>query len=155
MTAKSSALKSYEKIQALPGGNFIFSKIISRKAPYFRSIDPRIIELRPGRMAATLRKRKAVTNHIGTVHAIAMCNLCEYVGGTLMEISRPPTTRWIPRGMEVKYLAKAETDLTGICELKEVDWSKKSSVICHVDVQNTAGETVMTADIDMYISPMR
>lgn len=154
MPSQSAALKAYEKIKGLPGGTYLFSKIISRKAPYFKSIDPRIIELRPNYMSASLRKRKAVTNHIGTVHAIAMCNLCEYTGGTLMEISRPNTTRWIPRGMNVKYLAKAETDLTAVCELKDVDWSKKGSVICHVAVKNTAGETVMTADIDMYISPV-
>ncbi|WP_372765617.1 hotdog fold domain-containing protein, partial [Litorivivens sp.] len=106
---KTAALKSYEKIRDVPGGKLVFSKIISRRAPYFKSIDPRILELRPNYMEASLRKRKAVTNHIGTVHAIAMCNLCEYTGGTLMEISRPNTTRWIPRGMQVQYLAKAET----------------------------------------------
>ncbi len=150
---KTAALKSYEKIRDLPGGKLIFSKIISRRAPYFKSIDPRILELRPNYMEASLRKRKAVTNHIGTVHAIAMCNLCEYTGGTLMEISRPNTTRWIPRGMQVQYLAKAETSLRAVCELKDVDWSKKGSVICHVDVLDTTGKKVMQADIDMYISP--
>lgn len=152
--AKTTALKGYERIRDLPGGMLIFSKLISRKAPYFKSIDPRITALEPGYMQASLRKRKSVTNHIGTVHAIAMCGLCEYVAGTLMEISRPNTTRWIPRGMQVQYLAKAETNLTGTCRLGEVNWAEKGSVVCHVDVTDTAGRKVMQADIDMYISPV-
>lgn len=155
ISTKTAALQGYEKISGLPAGKLIFSKLISRKAPYFRSIDPRIIELRPNYMSASLRKRKAVTNHIGTVHAIAMCNLCEYIGGTLMEVSRPRTTRWIPRGMQVQYLAKAETDLRGVCELGPVNWNEKGSVICHVEVLDTAGQKVMQADIDMYISPVQ
>lgn len=149
----TAARKGYEKIRDLPAGKWLFSKMVSRHAPYFRSIDPRIIELRPGYMSARLRKRKSVCNHLGTVHAIAMCNLCEYVAGTLMEITRPATTRWIPSGMQVNYLAKAETDLTGVCEIGDIDWDNKGNVLCHVVVSDTGGNVVMTADINMYISP--
>ena len=58
-----------------------------------------------------MRKRRAVQNHIGTVHAIAMCNLAEMAAGTLTEISIPASMRWLPKGMQVQYLRKAETDV--------------------------------------------
>jgi len=55
-----------------------------------------------------------VLNHIGTVHAIAMCNMAELAGGTMTEVTVPATHRWIPKGMTVEYLKKAETDLIAI-----------------------------------------
>ncbi len=53
------------------------------KAPYFRSIKPLFRELRPGYYEILLRKRRSVTNHIGSVHAIAMCNVSELAAGTM------------------------------------------------------------------------
>ena len=44
---------------------------------------------------------------IGTVHAIALCNLAEFVGGLTCEVSIPRDMRWIPKGMDVRYLKKA------------------------------------------------
>ena len=61
-----------------------------------------------------MTKRRAVTNHIGTVHAIAMCNLAELAAGTMTEISIPPSMRWLPKGMAVEYLKKAESDVEAL-----------------------------------------
>ena len=52
----------------------------------------------------SLRKRRAVLNHIGTVHAIAMANLCELACGMLMEVTIPttmPRAASTPRTMTV------------------------------------------------------
>ncbi len=81
-------------------GLWIFSRLVCLKAPYFASIRPVFIELEPGYARAQIKKRRAVTNHLGTVHAIAMANLCEFVGGILMDISINPEMRWIPQGNE-------------------------------------------------------
>src|SRR5207244_4047737 len=51
-------------------------------------------------------------NHLGTVHAIASCNLAEYAMGVLAEAAVPASHRWIPMGMEVRYLATAKTSVT-------------------------------------------
>lgn len=60
-----------------PGGHWLFSRAVCLKAPYFASIAPRIENLAPHRYEASLRHRRRVSNHIGTVHAIALCNLAE------------------------------------------------------------------------------
>ncbi|MQK16852.1 DUF4442 domain-containing protein, partial [Escherichia coli] len=49
-----------------------FSSMIGQVAPYFASIAPRFVELRPGYSAVTFPKRREVLNHIGTAHAIAL-----------------------------------------------------------------------------------
>ncbi len=141
-----------EKLKKVPFGNRIFSGFLARFAPYFTTIKPRVIELRPNYMKASMKKRPAVHNHLKTVHAIAMCNLCEFTGGILMEASIPKHRRWIPVGMTVNYVAKAKTDLTASCDLSAVDWENCKEVICMVSVRDTSDVEVMNAAITMKVS---
>ena len=102
-----SVLSTYQNLARWPAGRWLFSRLVCWKAPYFSSIAPRIETLEPGRCIATLRHRRAVTNHIGTVHAIALCNLAEFTGGLACDATIPASMRWIPKGMAVAYLKKA------------------------------------------------
>lgn len=145
-------LKLQDQLKSVPFGNAIFSGILARFAPYFTTINPKVEELRPNYMKASMKKRKAVHNHLKTVHAIAMCNLCEFTGGILMEASIPKHRRWIPVAMTVNYVAKAKTDLTAICDLSAVDWDTCSEVICNVSVRDTSDVEVMNAAITMKVS---
>lgn len=142
-------LKLHAKLSKYPFGNFLFSTSVARMAPYFTTIKPRIKEIRHNYILVSMKKRRSVQNHLKTVHAIAMCNLCEFAGGICMEASIPKHRRWIPTGMEVQYLKKANTDLTASCDLSEVDWENCSEVFCMVDVKDLDGVVVMTAKIRM------
>lgn len=145
-------LSTQEKLKKVPFGNAIFSGILARFAPYFTTIKPKVVELRPNYMKASMKKRRAVHNHLKTVHAIAMCNLCEFTGGILMEASIPSHRRWIPVGMTVNYVAKAKTDLTATCDLSHVEWDTCDEVICNVSVRDTSDVEVMNAAITMKVS---
>ena len=139
------------KLVKLPFGRWLFSRAVARLAPYFTTIRPYIEEVRPDYIRVSMRKRRAVHNHLGTVHAIAMCNLCEFAGGICMEASIPAQRRWIPVGMTVEYVAKARTDLTATCDLSDVDWATTEEVACDIDVKDTAGQVVMHALIRMKV----
>jgi len=69
-----------------------------------------------------------------------------------MEASIPNHRRWIPIGMEVAYIKKAETDLLAICDLGNPNWDNIDHQICHVSVSNKNGVEVMTAHIKMKVS---
>ncbi len=153
MPAQNASHATLQKVASKPFGLNLFSRLICLKAPYFGSIKPRFLALRPGYGKAMLRKRRRVTNHLGTVHAIAMANLCEFVGGTTMEISVPKTMRWIPKGMDIRYLAKAETDVTASCHIDDYNWSEKQDVWLNVKVTDTNDQLVAEAKIPMYVSP--
>src|SRR4051812_22626770 len=101
----------WRRLSAMPGGKWIFSRLVCWRAPYFASIHPRFEELRSGYCEVHIKKRRAVLNHIGTVHAIAICNMAELAAGTMMEVTLPASQRWIPKGMTTEYLKKAETNL--------------------------------------------
>jgi hypothetical protein len=68
----------------------------------------------------TAPKWWGVHNHIGTFHAIAACNLAEIAMGMLAEATVPASHRWLPKGMTVEYVAKAETGLRAVAELPEI-----------------------------------
>jgi len=146
-----NALAMYNKISKLPAGNWIFSKAVCLVAPYFGSIKPRFDDLRPNYCQISIKKRRRVHNHIGTVHAIAMCNMAELAGGTMTDVSVPKKARWIPAGMTVQYVKKAKTDLIAVADGTGLDWSVNGDVIVPVVVKDTAGETVFTADITMNV----
>lgn len=141
----------YQRLSSLPGGKWLFSKFICTKAPYFQSIDPKVIGLEPGYSEWALQKRRKVTNHLGTVHALAMGNLAEMCAGTCIEATLPSHLRWIPKRMTVEYLAKARTNLKGICRLDEAAIQIGENVVA-VDVFDEKGTIVFHADITMHVS---
>jgi acyl-coenzyme A thioesterase PaaI-like protein len=119
----AAVLDLWRKTSALPLGERIFSVAFSRKAPYFASIRPRFTVLEPHHAELVVRDRRAVHNHIGTVHAIALCNGLEAAMGAMAEATIPRDRRWIPKGMEVAYTAKASGDITCIAETEPGQWT--------------------------------
>lgn len=133
-------------------GNAEFTKLATELAPYFQTIDPMFVDLKPGYAELTFANQKKVHNHLGTVHAIAMCNAAELVAGMMTEVSIPENLRWIPAGMTVRYLAKAKTDLRAVARGDAVDWTKKGEAEVSVVLYDTNGKEVFTAVITMHIS---
>ena len=144
-------IKLFNKVSQYPFGKRFFSYQVANKAPYFKSIKPIIEEIRPGFASVSMRFRKSVHNHLGTVHAIAMCNMCELAMGMAAESCIPAHRRWIPMGMQVNYVKKATTDLLAICDLSTANW-EDSEVPCFVSVRNTNDVEVMNATITLKVT---
>ena len=151
-TRQPTALRHFQMLSRWPGGRWLFARVICFKAPYFASIHPRFLELRPGLCQVALRKRRTVQNHVGTVHAIAMANLCELAAGMLMEVTIPVTMRWIPRGMTIEYLRKAASSVSAIARLDKTEWAPPEDVSVPLTVTDAAGTEVVRAVITMYVS---
>lgn len=149
-------LALYRRFIRWPFGHWLFSRAVCMRAPYFGSIRPLFSELRPGYAEARMRKRRRVQNHIGTVHAIAMANLCELVAGTMTEVSVPAGMRWIPKGMTIEYVAKATTHVRAIARLDPMpSFAEALDVPVHVEVLDANESVVVRAAINMYVSPRR
>lgn len=147
----SKALQIYTMLSKLPYGNRIASKAVTLKAPYFSTIKPVITSLKPGSCTIEMRERRSIHNHIGTVHAIAMCNLCELTMGLALEATIPSDLRWIAKGMSVRYLKKGKGKLTGT-SLVDKNALQPGDVDIPVEITNLAGETVADVKITVYIS---
>jgi len=151
----NAALAAWRRLESKPLGKALFSRIVCFKAPYFGTISPRFEELRPGHARVSMRKRRKVTNHIGTVHAIAMCNLAELAAGTMTEVSIPASMRWLPKGMTVEYLKKASGGIQAVATLPEVAEGAGRDVPATVEMKDDAGELVCRATITMWVSPRK
>ncbi|MCD9027515.1 DUF4442 domain-containing protein [Luteimonas sp. BDR2-5] len=147
----------HDRLARWPCGTWLFTRLVCLKAPYFASIRPRVTALRAGHGEATMRHRRSVTNHIGTVHAIALCNLAELIGGLTIDVSLPASMRWIPRGMTVEYLKKATGTMHATAtpafapQIADAGYALPVQVL----IRNDDGETVLRADIAMWVSPRR
>lgn len=151
---RNFALSMWRRLRALPGGGWIFSRLVCRRAPYFASISPRVLVLEPGRCELAIRNRRAVHNHLGTVHAIAMCNMAELAAGLMMEASVPPSHRWIPRGMTVEYLKKAGSGLRATAALGAMPaYGPAMELPVPVGIVDQDGVVVCRATIGMWVTP--
>lgn len=147
----SEFLQTYRKLASWPLGKYLFSKGIGWRAPFFSTIDARVQDYREGLAVCKMRDRRAVRNHFGCVHAIAMCNLAEACGGMAMDSAMPSHLRWIPQGMTVKYLKKARGDLTGQCRIDPAK-VRPGVVQGRVEIRDPGKELVFEADISFNVS---
>ncbi len=150
-------LALYMKITRWPLGHWVFSKAVCFKAPYFSSISPTITRLENGRCEARIHDHRAVRNHIGTVHAIALCNLAELCAGLMIDASLPKDMRWIPKAMNVSYLKRAKGTMraTATPKIAIISTTEGYDLPVNVDVLDDAGDTVFNAEIRMWLSPKK
>ena len=152
-TSIGPVLSAWRRASRSRLGRWLFARTVCRRAPYFGTIRPRFLELEPALCRVSMRKRRAVENHIHSVHALAIGNLCELAAGMVTEVTLPATMRWLPRGMTIEYLRKAESDVTATARLTKSEWSGQSeNIAVPVSVVDATGTEVVRAVITMYVS---
>ena len=122
-----------------------------------RVVKPTFVRLTAGYCEARIPHRRAVQNHIGTVHAIALCNLAELCAGVMTDASLPKDMRWIPKGMTVSYLKKANGTMRSVAtpEIPIVSAEAGYELPVNVDVFDPAGDKVFNAQVRMWLSPKK
>ena len=148
----SRALEMFRRLGDSAPGRWLYARLICRQAPYFSTIRPLIEALEPGRCVVRLRQHRAIENHIGTVHAIALCNAAELAGGLATDATIPPTMRWIPKGMAVSYRRKALGELRATARVPAVEAGTAQELHVLVEVRDADDEIVFDADITMWVS---
>lgn len=157
MGSTTPTLKLWRKFSALPLGSRLFTLGVAFKAPYFLTIGAKIVEVEPGRSLVTARNGWRVHNHIGTFHAVAICNLAEMAMGMVAEATVPPTHSWIPKGIEARYLKPGETSLTAEARLDPIPefGDEKFDADVEVTIRDKSGVVVTEVTIPIRIAPKR
>jgi hypothetical protein len=148
-----NVLDMYDRAAKLPVlGRGAFSLAFALKAPYFLTIAPTLVVLRPNHAEVRVRKWWGVQNHIGTVHVIAVANGLEMAMGALAEATIPAQLRWIPKGMELEYLALADSTLLATADTNPEDWQQPGDVPVRVQATRRDGTVVVRGVIRLHVS---
>ena len=151
-TKITKATNMFTALRSVPGGRYMFSKLVGFMAPYTGSIGAIVSRLTPGSCEVSMTDRPWKRNPFGSLHACAIANLAELTSGlagvTAMESTKG--VRGIPVKMTVSYISKARGTLTCVATLPltelptGVDETKTVDVVCDV---KDASDTVVASAI--------
>jgi acyl-coenzyme A thioesterase PaaI-like protein len=108
-------LRAWARTRALPFGHHLFSWFVGRRAPYTGTMGATVRIIEPGHARVTLRDRRAIRNHLASIHAVALANLGELTTGLAVTTALPPSVRGIPVRLAVSYQKKARGTITAEC----------------------------------------
>jgi acyl-coenzyme A thioesterase PaaI-like protein len=116
--------------------------LLGWKVPYTGSIGAHVRELGPGHARITLRDRRAVRQHLGSVHAVALLNLGEVTSGLAMLAALPPGVRGIVTRLSAEYPRKARGLLTAVSRVTVPAVTGPTEVTVMAEITDESGDLV-------------
>lgn len=154
MPSADSVLDRWRSLGGSALGRALFSRLVGFFAPYSSTIGPRVEVLEPGRAVIAMRDRRAVRNHLRSIHAAAMMNLAEFTGGLLTAASMPKGARMIVTSLSIEFVKKARGRLVaeGHCEVPQRP--DHGTLPVEVVIRDSAGDAVARAAFTALVGPV-
>jgi len=146
-------LAMWERLSQSRLGRWRFARAMYRRAPYFASIKPHFLELRPALSIVFMPRHPTTAGTARTVHALAIANLCELAATTVADVTVPVGMTWHTRGMTIEYLRRAESDVTATARLDKTEWGEAQNVAVPVSAVDRNGTEVVRAVITVRVEP--
>jgi acyl-coenzyme A thioesterase PaaI-like protein len=153
MPNAAELVRLWDRLHTKPGGPWLFSRIVGHAIPYTGSMKASVLDVRPGFARVELRDRRAVRNHLDSIHAIALTNIGEFTGGLAMTASAPRNVRAILTRLEVDFLKKARGTVTAECTTSVPQVSEPTDHKVETTVRDMAGDAVARITATWRLSP--
>lgn len=145
--------ESWNRLEGIPGGKAVFSRLVGLAAPYTGTIGAQVLELSKGYAKVQIKDKRALRNHLSSVHAVALVNLAELTGNVALAYSMPDAARFIVAGLSIDYLKKARGTITGVSHCPVPETAERKEFLVPVDLLNEAGEVVAKATLKTLVGP--
>ncbi len=146
-TATEVILSTWNRLNSLPGGTWIFNQFLRRFNPYSGSIHPRVAELRPGYARIELQDRRRIRNHLNSIHALALANLGELTSGLALLSGLPGNSRGIPTKITTEYFKKARGKLVAESKSGLPSVNKSMDYNVSADIVDEHGDVVARTNV--------
>ncbi len=138
----------WRRLQPLPGGNWLFSKILAWMIPYSGTIGATVKVLNPGFAQIQLRDHRRIRNHLHSIHALALGNLGELTSGLAMLTGMTNTTRGIPTKITTEYFKKARGLLTAESHVDLPTITEDMNYEIYADIHDADGDIVARTTVE-------
>lgn len=153
-TADASAIaKQWDRLSPLPGGKRLFSRALGLFVPYTGTLSANVEDVRRGYARVSLKDRRAVRNHLSSIHAIALTNLVEMCGNLALLYSMPPGGRMIVTRISTQYLKKARGTLTAECMCPIPPSLERAEYDFEVLIKDQGGDVVARGELRSLVGP--
>ncbi|MBM7114565.1 DUF4442 domain-containing protein [Archangium primigenium] len=153
LASSETLRRAWSVLRHAPGGGVLMGQLIGRIAPYSGTIRPEVLVLETGYVRVLMRDRRAVRNHLRSVHAIALMNLGEVATGMAVLSSLGEDMRGIITHLEMDYLKKARGPITAECTAPLTVEGERREYDVQADLTDTSGEVVARARARWLIGP--
>lgn len=159
MTKKNNPVARLQRLwlrlHKLPGGRWLFSRLLGWIVPYSGTIGAKVMTLKPGYAQLQLRDRRRVRNHLNSVHALALANLGEFTSGLAMLGTLSAKTRGIPTKISIEFYKKARG-----CLMAESFCTPPNNITedadfeVFTDIRDSEGDVVARTTVNWRLGPI-
>jgi acyl-coenzyme A thioesterase PaaI-like protein len=147
-------LRLWARFAPVPGGRWLFSRLLGLVIPYSGTVRPRIERLAPGDARLVIRDRRGVRNHLRSVHAVALANAGELVSGLAMTAALPSSVRGIVTRLDTEYYKKARGTLVATSSARPpASVLEPVTHAVHGDIHDGEGDLVARTTVHWLLSP--
>jgi acyl-coenzyme A thioesterase PaaI-like protein len=154
-SAGARLLALWNRLNGLPAGKWLFGLAVRFTIPYTGSVSPRVEVLEPGFARISIRQRRRLEQHLGSIHAIALANVAEFASGAAMSTALPPGYRGIVTKMHLEYFKKARGVVTAEARTQLPDLTSEGEYDFVAEVRDEADVVVCRAVVTWRLGPIK
>lgn len=143
------------KINRLPVflRSFLLTKLFSTTVKYAGTSSIKIHEVSKYKALLSLKNRKSVQNHIGSIHAIAAALLAESATGIVFGMNVPDSKLPLLKSMAINYQRRMQGDLTAEASLtteqvSQIEQDEKGAIEIAVVIHDESGQEPIVCCMD-------